>query len=335
MPRPHVQINAPNHIGDFRAHLIDQLPHLIALPGVQGIMLNGGLSRGFADELSEIDLTLYLDSTTRTRWEMGQAPLPLGICVLAGMVYDIKIADLAEEAARDWEMVALWDLSYAEILHDPTGALTRLKQEQLIPIDPQLAAGPLFAAWWHFELAGNCWVKREDALQGHLVLNQAVIELLKALFLANGEYIPHEKWLLHLSRSLAWLPAQWEGRLSQAMTSAPALSSVRMRQKALAGLWQAIDDYLVQSFYPDYPLNMTQINLYEQLRRLVEDGQMSLAAWQTEAGLDLLNQSPFHEVVTVGEGLVRLDRERFLTLGPNDMYEWHYAILQAARGVTL
>ncbi|MFC1959607.1 DUF4037 domain-containing protein [Chloroflexota bacterium] len=335
MPRPHVQISAPNRINDFRAHVKSQLPRLTALPGVSGIMLNGGLSRGFADDLSEIDLTFYLESATYTTWKMGRSPLPIGICVLDGMIYDIKSADLDEEMAHDWEMVALWDLSYAEILYDPHGALARLKADKLIPIDPLLATSPLFAAWWHFELAGNAWIKRADALQGHLILNQAVVELLKALFLANGEYVPHDKWLLHLSRSLDWQPNQWDARLTQAMTSAPVMSSVQMRQKAIAGLWQDIDIYLVDAFYPDFPLNMTHYDLYDQLMRLVEVGQMTTAEWQREASLEMLSQSPLHEVVTVADGLVRLNRERFLSLDPEEMYEWHYAILDAARGETL
>ena len=52
MNRPQVQIESENKISTLRRHLEKMLPEFEALPGVIGLTLNGGLSRGYADHLS-------------------------------------------------------------------------------------------------------------------------------------------------------------------------------------------------------------------------------------------------------------------------------------------
>jgi hypothetical protein len=334
MGRPHVQIDTPNEQDRLRRHLEGTLPDLIKLPGVIGITLNGGLARGFADELSEIDLTLYLETGTYVDWEHGRSPIPQGIAMLDGMLYDLKAVDYATEAGREWDQVERWDFSYAEDLYDPQGALAALREAKLSPPEPDEAAGPLFSAWWHFELAGNIWLRRKDALQGHLVLNHAVEDLLTALFLANREFVPHVKWLIHMSRSLAWTPAAWPARLAAALSVSPTLESLAARQAAIGGLWAEIDRHVLGLIDPAFPLNVMQRAHYIQLKRLAIAGSLSRAEWKAEAGLNLLNSAPFHGIAVFDGETVRLDTDAFLSAGPESMYAWHYAILESVREAT-
>jgi len=239
--------------------------------------------------------------------------------------------DFAAEADRDWDQVDRWDFSYAEILYDPQGALAALREAKLIPPDPAQTAGPLFSAWWHFELAGNIWLRRKDALQGHLVLNHAVEDLLTALFLVNREYVPHTKWLIHMSRSLDWTPADWAVRLGAALSAAPNLESLAARQNAISGLWAEIDRHALSQIDPLFPLNLMHRHHYTQLKRLVIAGELSAAEWESEAGLSLLNSAPFHGLVTFDGETIRLNKDAFLAAGPDSLYTWHYAILDAVR----
>ena len=85
MSRPVVQIDAPNQLDTLRAHLDRRLPRFAALPGVVGITLNGGLSRGYGDHLSEIDVTFYLTPDAYERWQAGQAPFGTGIQKIDGV----------------------------------------------------------------------------------------------------------------------------------------------------------------------------------------------------------------------------------------------------------
>jgi hypothetical protein len=63
------------------------------------------------------------------------------------------------------------------------------------------------------------------------MFNQAVVSLVKALFIANKEFIPHQKWLIHMSRSLKWTPNDWEDRLRGAMSTGDmTISSLKQRR---------------------------------------------------------------------------------------------------------
>src|SRR5262249_48344574 len=117
IPRPAPRIVAPNSAEALWARCAAALPRLAALPGVIGIVLSGGLARGYADQRSEIDLTLYLDPATFETWQAGQAPIALGISRSDGALFDIAIADIEAETARAWSPVEQWDRSYGQILY--------------------------------------------------------------------------------------------------------------------------------------------------------------------------------------------------------------------------
>lgn len=335
MPRPSVSIHAPNQLHVLRAHLDQKLPQFSAWPGVIGITLNGGLSRGYADHLSEIDVTFFLTPDAYHHWQAGHAPLGTGIQMIDGVLYDLKPLNLEDERARDWEMVTLWDSSYAEILHDPTGAIAALFAEKLATCPtPHDSGGPLFAAWWYFELAGNIWIHRGDPLQGHMMLTQAVVELVKALFLANSEYVPHEKWLIHLSRTLAWTPPDWEGRLTSALCDlAPTVDGLCQRQRLIASLWHDIDRHLIDLCLTGYPpeLHFSHQYFYHLLVWLIENSPAHVADWQHRAGLEMLNNAPFNTCVRLEDEQIILDRDRLVNMTASDVYAWHYAIVEAGR----
>ncbi|AIQ38816.1 hypothetical protein MKZ24_03420 [Paenibacillus sp. FSL R7-0297] len=107
MTRPYVNLTSKNRIQDFQNEISRRLDYFSSLDGVTGITLNGGLSRGYGDELSEIDLVFYLETGSYQLWSGGQSPLPLGITRIGDYLYDIKILDLKEEQQKQWDSVAL------------------------------------------------------------------------------------------------------------------------------------------------------------------------------------------------------------------------------------
>ena len=333
MSRPFVQIDSPNKIASLRKHLEDWLPNFTAIRGLVGLTLNGGMTRGYADHLSEIDLTFYLTSDVYKTWQNGKTPLSVGITVLDDQLYDLKYVDFTAEKDRVWDDVTLWDASYAEILYDPVGLLMELFSEKLNHRpDPGAVEGLLMSCWWYFELAGEIWIQRGDALQGHYVFNQALTSLVQALFIANREYIPHEKWLLHMSRSLEWKPADWERRLGAALhTGDLTLESLRIRQEVLRALWDEVDQTIIESYFPHLPVHMMQKTAYEHLKLLVDAGSMPLAKWRTITGRDVPNGDPFHPLIRLEDDRIILDRDLLLSASPQDMYAWHYAVLLAVR----
>ena len=131
MNRPQVQIESENKIAALRRHLEKMLPEFKALPGVVGLTLNGGLSRGYADHLSEIDVTIYLTSEAFGDWQSGKPPIAVGITRLAGQLYDIKYVDFNAERVRDWDDTELWDASGCE--RESSGGVVQGRGEYVSP----------------------------------------------------------------------------------------------------------------------------------------------------------------------------------------------------------
>jgi hypothetical protein len=277
-------------------------------------------------------VTLYLEPGVLARWCRYGSPLPLGISQHQGWTWDIAAVDLANEEARTWTRDALWDGSYAKILFDPSGRVRALLAAKLVPPSPMDAGGLLFECWWHYRLAGDIWIQRGDALQGHHIFNRAVAALVGALFVANGEFVPHDKWLLHMSRTLAWSPPGWEARLAAALsTGAMDVASLRVRQAAIDALWAEIDAFARAQVQPASPVPMMQHAFYHLLHTLVTRESIPWAEWEALGGAAVMNMDPFHPLLRIEADGVRLDRERFLALAPGAMYAWHYAVLDAVR----
>ncbi len=330
--RPYVQLIQTETTRELRRHVDAVLPRIAALHGVIGVTLNGGLSRGYADELSEIDLTIFLEPETFARWQSGEAPLPSGITRLDGRLYDIRVADLHAETEKTWSTDALWDASYAEVLFDPDNRITAMLREKLSQSpEPAEAERDMFASWWHWRLTCDAWIHRGDAVAGHHMLNDALVALTRALFLANREYPPHEKWLLHMSRTLEWQPRDWSDRLGEAvLTGDGSIDALRRRQAAVGNLWEEIDDHLRRAC-GNLPVHLMQRSFFVALQTLAARGSVPISEWEAIAPSAWLSADPFFPLVEVQDGEVRLDREAFQRLSPETMYEWHFQIVDAVR----
>ncbi len=333
MSRPYVNLNSNNIIDDLLGVLNLEIDRLKLIDGVAGITLNGGLARGYADHLSEIDIVIYLEKRCFENWQKAKTPFPLGIVKLSGYLYDIKIADFEYEEKREWDSVSLWDLSYSKILFDPKGKIERLMKDKLSHTPKVTGAeGLLFSSWWYYRLAGDIWIHRGDVLQGHYMLNKALIPLLEALFIANREYIPHEKWIVHMSRSLDWKPENWEEILSKALSTGDlSIQTLISRQTAIESAWKEIDEYLISKEYPDFKLFFCQRNSYSLLKLLVDRKFVTIEEWETRSNIMALNYEPFYSIVTIHNDEIVLDEEKLLSINPEDMYYMMYDVVQYVR----
>jgi len=334
--RPYVELNSENIVSDLLTVLDKTIQKLKTIDEILGITLNGGLSRGYADHLSEIDIVIYLDEDNYDEWQKGKSPIPLGIVKLNGYLYDIKVVILEYEKARSWDSVALWDLSYSKVLFDPKGHIAELMKDKLSNTSKPLnAKGLLWSSYWYYKLAGDIWIHRGDVLQGHFILSKAVSPLIEALFVANNEYIPHEKWLIHMSRTLNWKPEHWEQTLTKAMSTGDfSIQSLIDRQSAIEKIWKDIDLYIINKECPNFKLNITQRGCYDLLKFLVEREIVTVEEWETKASLASLNEDPFYNIVTVDGEKIILDKEKFLSMSHQDMYCWQYEVLEAVRDQT-
>ena len=330
MSRPYVTISINNEIEDFLKHLESKMPKFKSFPGVIGITLNGGLSRGFADHLSEIDITFYLDNESFKAWHNQKTPIPLGIVKFDNVLYDIKIINYEEEDKRKYGDIELWDLSYSKILFDPNNKIANLFKDKLSTrIDISKAVSLLWESYWTFKLAGNIWINRADPLQGHFVLNESIKPLIKSLFIVNKEHIPHEKWLAHMSYSLDWIPDKWKERLMKAMnTESFTVEGVKHRQLAIEDLWSEINDFINVKWYHGFNLSCHQKLFYDLLKQLVKRKSIPVNERYKMADLSVLNMEPFHKITEICGHRIILNKERLLALKSEDLYSWHYEIVR-------
>jgi hypothetical protein len=327
--RPHPQLGGPG-IADELGRRAEGLADAIGgHPGVVGVLLDGGVSRGYGDHASEIDLVVYVDDTA------ADVPVPRGVAVMDGSLVDVSVRVLADERDRPRSPVERWDLSYARVLHDPSGAVQAMLDAAL-EAEPDVAdaSGPLFGSWWHYRLAGDAWIARGDPLQAHLMLTLAVPPLVEALFLANDEHVPHEKWLIHLSRSLAWLPERWEERLARALaTGDGSTRAAASRQEVLDGLWQDVDARVRARAFPDLPPGLTspQAPFYELLAWLADRGTVSVAEWEARASLAQLAAEPFWSCAARVGDAISYSPDPTGASWQGRMYAWHAAIADAVQ----
>jgi len=333
MERPYVNLKSENTIQKMLKALKKSLNMFTALDGVVGITLNGGLSRDYGDYLSEIDVTIFLHEKQFSDYKNGNYPFALGITMIDGYLYDIKPVSFEQELKKDYESIALWDLSYAKILFDPIGEIADfIKQKLSKPVDILQASGFLWSAYWSYKLAGDIWIHRQDGVQGHFTFNNVINPLISALFIANEEYIPHEKWLVHMSETLAWKPDDWEMRLMGAMNTGNfSIQSLKDRQNYIDALWNDINRKIcdLSKFYSE--LDFTQKQSYETLIKLLRTSEYTIDEWEAVSGLDSLNYEPIHSIFKrIGDKIV-LDKGSLLSLKPEDMYVWMYKIAVEAR----
>lgn len=332
-PRPYVSIQTPGCLDKLMQTLKEHMEFFQSFKQVAGIMLDGGMSRGYADELSEIDVVIFVHDKAFKDYQEKQTPCALGITKIDGQLYDIKLLNYEEERAREYEGVALWDLSYAKIMYDPAGELQQLFTEKLKKkTDVDAAGGFLFGAWWSYRLAGDIWIRREDALQGHYCLNNAIEPLISALFIANKEYVPHEKWLIHMSRTLQWKPDHYEELLKKIFdTGDMSIESLKVRQAAIDDLWNAIDQKLCNEISLTSGLNLMHKGAYENLQKIVDRGSVSIEEWKTFSSISDLNCEPLFSICKIEAENVIVDREKMQLLGDDDMYDWFLKVVQKCK----
>lgn len=298
-----------------------------------GMTLNGGLSRGYVDIYSEIDLTLYLENEELTEWNSNISPVANGITVIEGMLYDIKILNINDFEAKEFDEVELWDLSYAKILYDPHNRLKKVfERNKSKTLDISRIERTLFSSWWYFKLATDIWKFRDDFIQGHMMLNKSVEELVKSLYILNEEFIPHEKWFIHMTRTLKILPEDWIRNLNEIMkTGNLDEESLIVRQKAINNVWLSIDKLVKNKFYKDLPVYVMQKYFYELLKFLFENNEIEVVKFKEYYNIEILNNEPFHSIVKIENKRISINQMKLTNLTEEEIYSWHYEILKVFR----
>jgi hypothetical protein len=216
MSRPTPTISSPNEYDAYFRQAQQFAERFAGCEGVVGVLLTGGVARGYADHCSELDLAVYLTRPQFNDWTCrGLALFPEGDFCLDGWQVDFDYFCYEDEMETEWEHTKRWDRSYDVVLHDPQGLMGEILARKAILTEEEkqrLTSHHLVLYGEYFcNLVVPSWLHRGDLLAAHHCLNTTLDSLIKAVFLANDELIPFDKWTLNLSYTLPWTPRDWRG----------------------------------------------------------------------------------------------------------------------------
>ena len=240
MTRPSPTVSSPNEYETYSRQAQVFGERFAGFEGVVGVLLTGGVARGYADHFSELDLAVYLTRFHFEDWtRRGLAPFPEGDSCVEGWHVDFDYLCYEDEMAGEWEHVKRWDRSYAVILHDPQGLMREMLAHKAILSEGEkqrLVNRYLILYGDYFcKVVVPSWLHRGDLLAAHHCLNVAFDSLIRAVFLANDELVPFDKWTLNLSYTLAWTPQHWQERVEQALLVLEVSQADVERRCALIG----------------------------------------------------------------------------------------------------
>jgi hypothetical protein len=339
MSRPRPTISSPNEYDAYFRQAQVFAERFVACDGVVGVLLTGGVARGYADHFSELDLAVYVTRLHFDDWtQRGLAPFPEGDSWLDGWHVDFDYFCYEDEMEAEWEHGKRWDRSYAVILHDPHGLMQEMLARKAVLTDEEkqrLTSHHLILYGEYFcNLVVPSWLHRGDPLAAHHCLNTALDSLIKAVFLANDELIPFDKWTLNLSYTLPWTPQDWWERVEEAVLVREVLhAEVERRCALIRDLFAECRDKLVGPKTED--LDIIEARKLEILRTVRERGAMPVAEFDQCFGLRRAIQSPLfhllHRETRDDEEWLVFDGDRLREYAARDFkgfLEWDRALLR-------
>ncbi|MBI4552021.1 MAG: nucleotidyltransferase domain-containing protein [Candidatus Latescibacteria bacterium] len=230
------------------------------LPGLDGIALTGSLARGYADAMSDVDLSVYCRAIpAHDARRAVAAGLPGVRGILIEHACDTAWVEGTLVHVRYWQtynverMVAAFpappsdaflaeDLQVCVPLYDVSGRLQawkarvqafapHLKAELLAPTQRRR---PAFARAWSAALAAH------DVLHLHCLANQAANDWLIALFAMNDRFLTTPRWCRDEMRRFAIIPAESEARLLEVVEPITDWGEAGNRWRGLHQLWEEV-----------------------------------------------------------------------------------------------
>jgi predicted nucleotidyltransferase len=244
------ELKGKNQIRRFKQVAEKLVKRISPLEGVAGIVYIGGLTRGFADKYSDVDIIVFLGKKDE---ELKERIRKIGPEEerQSGLDIDLEIHCLADFKKWKLDEIDIWDFSKAEIVFDPHGETgTLLKTKLHVPKNfwlKKLAAYAEYIKWYccppkeDIGTIAEMWVERGDLLSAHYCINYAIDLALGILYALNDEFMPAQKWRLYYSYKLRWLPADYKKLMEEAATvKSLSMQDLSRRIKALRKLWNEI-----------------------------------------------------------------------------------------------
>ncbi|MFX1380136.1 MAG: DUF4037 domain-containing protein [Promethearchaeota archaeon] len=278
--------------------------------GVIGITLCGGLSRGYGDELSEIDLNVYLADDIYNHWITGMGPIPHNDALWRGCYVDIEFFSFEKEIKEDWDLIKKWDASYNEILFDPRGKIEALFKEKDVFTSQEkfhCLSKSFRKCMYIGDLVVIQWINRGDALTANQLIINAVSGLIDLAFLANDEYPPYEKWALNYSYSLKWLPKDWKRKISEIiLTKEISIKEAERKHALFVELYKDCWEKIVGEESRD--LEFIDLVTLHELQFIIDNAPVPIEKFAESFDIKHLSYEPIYKFTNI----TIKDRKKFI-----------------------
>jgi predicted nucleotidyltransferase len=125
-----VELKGKNQVGKFKQVAEELASRIASFKDMAGIVFHGALTRGFADEFSDVDIMVFLskkNTLLRKRiYEMGITEERH-----SGTSMDLEVHFLDEFRKRKWNEAEKWDYSKAKIVYDPIEEISEVFNQEL------------------------------------------------------------------------------------------------------------------------------------------------------------------------------------------------------------
>jgi predicted nucleotidyltransferase len=298
--RPHGRLPDEHMLDEMLSNVEEYVTKLKKYPDVEAISLGGGLSRGYGDTLSEIDLNVYLSPTALPEWEMGKGPIPHGDHLGDKYHMDVSFLSIEKEKNEDWNLLKKWDTSYVKILYDPQGRLEMLLESRDVFTAEEKHAVALrnyLDCVYYGDIVARQWTLRNDPLAAHQLLSKGISALCNLLFLANDEYPPFEKWLVNYSHSLEWKPDKWKASIKQVtLIKEVSLPDLERRKAAFKKIYSDVWGKIVGEEYSE--TGLLELEALETLMYIIDD-QPTLVEFKKKYGHKQLGYEVLYKLANI------------------------------------
>lgn len=271
--RPHPNFSTENKLEEVESVIQAFVNRLRGEEGVLGVTYGGGISRGFGDDHSDIDLHIYLTKEAYQQWLQGKGPIPHKDFTFAGRHFDSLFICYPQENLNHLPLVAKWDRSYQKILIDPYGKVTeRLVEGDKFSKNEKIDSflDDTIHAFWLGDMFVSQCLKRQDYLTAHFSINMAVEHLCRLLFLINDEIPAFKKHLVHYSLTLPWKPADWAQKIEELLLVKEFSSDeVVRRHNLFKALYSTIWGKVVGEEW--LTLTMRELQRFEELMFIINN----------------------------------------------------------------
>jgi hypothetical protein len=193
-------------------------------PEVIGIIITGGLARGFVDKYSDIDIEFFLHKEDFLKWS-EKPPVKTYRRTINDVFLEVEIEPIDYDEATSsqtseifWTIENRWDKQNAIIAYDPKGKIKKLIDEK-VKFRPnereRLMKKSFLLANWFIDTAAKSWIERGDIVSANQSVNQAIDHLVDYVFLKNKEFIPFVKWKYFYVKKIKKIPQDFSERLDE------------------------------------------------------------------------------------------------------------------------